>query len=54
MKTITAEEFNKKPAKVYREVDKEGSVNINHDRYPDKMFTLSSRDRAPLEEPKKD
>lgn len=50
MKTVTAEEFNKKPAPVYREVDKNGSVLINHDRYPDKIFTLSARERNPIKE----
>ena len=46
MKTFTAEEFNKKPAAVFREVDVNGSAQINHDRYKDKIFTLTARERG--------
>lgn len=45
MKTITAKEFNKRPAQAFREADKVGAIKINHDRYPDKIFFLESRDR---------
>ena len=35
MKTFTAEQFNKSPAQVYREADKNGGVIIIHKQYPD-------------------
>lgn len=41
MKTFTAEQFNKKPAQVYREA-LEGDVAIKHDRYPNKVFFLKA------------
>ncbi len=43
--TFTAEEFNKKPAPVFREVDRNGMCLINHDRYKDRIFVLTSRER---------
>lgn len=43
MKTFTAEELNKSPAQVYREADKNGSVQISHDRYPDMVFVLTAQ-----------
>ncbi len=46
MQTFTAEEFNKSPGKVYRSADKDGVVKINHDRYPDLIFTLVAHDRS--------
>ena len=46
MKTFTATELNKNAAPVFREVDKNGSAKINHDRYPDKVFILSSVERG--------
>ena len=45
MKT-TADEFRKKPAEAYRKADKGEVIVINHDRYPDKVFELSSRGRG--------
>ena len=42
MKTFTAEELNKSPAQVYREADKNGSVQISHDRSPDVVFVLTA------------
>lgn len=45
MKTFTAKELNKKPAQVFRAADQEGSVRINHDRYPDKVFIIEGRVR---------
>jgi len=44
MKTFTAEELSNNPAQVYREADKNGSVQISHDRYPDVVFVLSAVD----------
>ena len=43
--------MNKFPAKAYREADKGEVVTINHDRYPDKVFELTARDRRPLIDP---
>ncbi len=45
---ITAEEMTKRPAQAYRSADKGESVIINHDRYPDKVFELTARERKPL------
>ena len=42
---ITAEKLAKKPAQAYREADKGNTVTINHDRYPDKIFELTARER---------
>lgn len=47
MKTVTAEEFNKKPNAVYREADRNGEVRINHAHYSDRIFVLISRERNP-------
>ncbi len=47
---ITAKEMHHAPAKAYREAYKEGKVTINHDRYPDKVFELTARDRRSAEE----
>jgi len=49
MTTFTAKQFNKNPASVYRAADKGDVVRLNHDRYPDKIFELTARDRAPLD-----
>jgi len=45
---ITAETLAKKPAQAYREADKGNTVTINHDRYPDKVFELTARERRPI------
>lgn len=45
MKTFNATELNKNAAKVFRTADQEGSVKINHDRYPDKVFIIEGRPR---------
>lgn len=42
---ITAESLAKKPAAAYRAADKGDVVVINHDRYPDKVFELTARER---------
>lgn len=44
-KTVTAEEFNKKPSPVFREVDRHGEILINHSHYQDRIFVLTSRER---------
>lgn len=46
MKTFNATELNKSAAKVFREADINGSVKINHDRYPDKVFVMEARERG--------
>ena len=46
MDTFSSTELNKSPAKIFRTVDLEGSVRINHDRYPDKIFILSAKKRG--------
>jgi len=45
LKTFNATELNKNAAKIFRAVDQEGSVKINHDRYPDKVFIIEGRAR---------
>ena len=45
MKTIEAKQFHMKPSTAYRYADLNGSIKINHDRYPDKIFVLTARDR---------
>lgn len=45
---ITAKEMHNAPGKAYREADKGETVIINHDRYPDKVFELTARERNPL------
>ena len=45
MKVYNATELNKSAAKVFREADVNGEVKINHDRYPDKVFILTGRER---------
>lgn len=45
MKT-TANEFRKKPHDAYAEAARGETVTINHDRYRDKVFELTARDRA--------
>lgn len=45
---LTAKEMHNSPAQAYREADKGETVVINHDRYPDKVFELTARDRMPL------
>lgn len=47
---LTAKEMHNSPAQAYREADKGNTVVINHDRYPDKVFELTARDRNPLRE----
>ena len=44
MKTYSAEDFNKLPARVYREADKHGSVQIKHAHYPDVVFVLTVKE----------
>lgn len=45
---LTAKDMHNSPAQAYREADKGETVVINHDRYPDKVFELTARDRNPL------
>lgn len=47
---VTADNFRKKPQKPYLKAYNGHKVIINHDRYPDKVFELTSRDREPLKE----
>lgn len=49
MKTFNATELNKEPQKIFRTVDIEGAVKINHDRYPDKIFILSAKVRGEVD-----
>lgn len=49
-KKVTAEEFNKKPQEVWLAAFEGKEVIINHDRYRNKLFVLSCRDRKPLED----
>jgi len=44
MKTFTPKDMHNNPAMVYRAADKDGEVRIDHDRYPDRIFTLTARD----------
>lgn len=48
MKTFSAKNFSNKPEPVYRAADREGEVKINHDRYKDKIFILTARERNPI------
>lgn len=47
---LTAKEFNKRPEQAFRAADKSEQVIINNDRYKDKIFELTARDRQPLED----
>lgn len=49
MDVFSAEQFNKHPRQVYRAADLNGEVRIDHDRYPDRVFVLTSRERKPLD-----
>lgn len=49
MQTFNATDLNKEPAMIFRAVDKEGAVKINHDRYPDKIFILSAKVRGEVD-----
>lgn len=46
MKTFTAKQVARSAAQVYRAADIDGAVRINNDRYPDKIFTLTARERG--------
>lgn len=46
MKTFTAKDFCRNPQIVWRTADIEGSVRLKNDRYPDKTFVLTARDKA--------
>lgn len=43
MKTFTAKDFSRCPAKVYEAAREDGKVEVTHDRFPHK-FTLIYRD----------
>ena len=49
MKTFTAMEFDRTPAKVFRAADLDGEVRINHDRYHDKIFILKAVERGKID-----
>ena len=53
MKT-TAAKFKQNPQKHYRAADLGETVTINHDRYPDKIFEMTARDRNPLRQEMED
>lgn len=42
---VNAEEFNKKPASIYRAADKGNKVEIKHNHYPDRTFELIAKDK---------
>jgi hypothetical protein len=46
MKTFTPTQLHQNPAKVFRAADKDGSVLIKHDRYPDVEFVLTAREKS--------
>jgi hypothetical protein len=46
MKTFTATQLNKNAQQVFAAADKDGSVKINHDRYPGKVFIVETRERG--------
>jgi hypothetical protein len=43
MQTFTPTQLHQNPAKVFRAADKDGSVLIKHDRYPDTEFVLTAK-----------
>jgi hypothetical protein len=45
---LTAKDMHHAPQKAYLAAYKGDQVVINHDRYPDKVFELTARDREPL------
>jgi hypothetical protein len=45
MQTFTPTQLHQNPAKVFRAADKDGSVLIKHDRYPDTEFVLMAKDK---------
>ena len=45
MKTFTATHLNKHAQEVFAAVDKDGSVEIKHDRYPDRIITIEAYSR---------
>ncbi len=49
MQTFDATELSREPKKIFRVVDLEGAVKINHDRYPDKIFVLSAKVRGEVD-----
>lgn len=46
MKMFTSTELNKNARKIFRAVDLEGSVRINHEHYPDKIFIITGKKRG--------
>ena len=42
---VKAEEFNKKPASLYRAADKGEKVEIEHNHYPDVVFELVTKEK---------
>ena len=45
IKTFTAIDLHREPAKVFRTADREGEVRINHGQYHDKIFILKAVER---------
>lgn len=47
---LSAQEFKHNRQAAYRAADKGELVEIMHDRYPDKIFELTARDKEPLKD----
>jgi hypothetical protein len=45
MQAFTPTQLHQNPAKVFRAADKDGSVLIKHDRYPDVVFVLTAKEK---------
>ena len=45
-KTYNATDFKDKRAEIFREAEKHGECLVNHDRYPDVIFSITSRERG--------
>jgi hypothetical protein len=46
MQIFTPTQLHQNPAKVFRAADKDGSVLIKHDRYPDVEFVLTAKEKS--------
>lgn len=44
--TFTAAQFRDAPGTIFRYVDRHGEARINHANYPDKIFTITARDKV--------
>jgi hypothetical protein len=45
-KTYNATDFKDRRAEIFREAEKHGECLVNHDRYPDVIFSITSRERG--------